>query len=67
MAAANEPSPPDPRRHFRVPTYGLLSLIIYYRLNRADNGIERFMDTQGFGVRFLFTTIGVFLKPYPAP
>ena len=50
-----------------MPAYGLISLIIYCRLNRANNGLERFMDTQGFGVRFLFTTIGVLLKLYPAP
>lgn len=43
---------------------GLLSLIIYYQLSRADNGFERFMDTQGFGVRFLFTAIDVLLKLY---
>lgn len=67
MAAVNEPSPPDPCRHSRVPA--LRPPIPHHLLptQPADNGLERFMDTQGFGVRFLLTTIGVLLKLYPAP
>ena len=38
---------------------GLLALILYYRNTGGDTPFERFMDTQSFGVRFLFTGLGV--------
>lgn len=37
----------------------LATLIVAYRYTGGDNGFETFMDSQGFGVRFLFTLIGV--------
>ncbi|KAF2728124.1 hypothetical protein EJ04DRAFT_556957 [Polyplosphaeria fusca] len=47
----------------------LAALIVVYRFIKGDNGFEAFMDSQGFGVRFLFTLIGVgintaLLAPY---
>ncbi|KAB5577822.1 hypothetical protein GE09DRAFT_1280312 [Coniochaeta sp. 2T2.1] len=38
---------------------GLLALILYYNKTEGDTPFERFMSTQNFGVRFLFTLIGV--------
>lgn len=44
---------------------GLLVLIIYYKSPYSPNtGFERFMDSQGFGVSFLFTSVGVIIKLY---
>jgi hypothetical protein len=43
---------------------GLVTTIIYYKLTDNPGGFERFMDSQGFGVRFLFTSIGVIIKLY---
>lgn len=42
----------------------LATLIIVYRYTGGDNGFERFMDSQGFGVRFLFTLISVIIGLY---
>jgi hypothetical protein len=42
----------------------LLIVIVYYKLTDYDSGFEHFMDSQGFGVRFLFTSIGVIIKLY---
>lgn len=43
---------------------GLLAVILYYKLRNNGDGFERFMDSQGFGVKFLFTLIGVLIKLY---
>lgn len=43
---------------------GLVVIIIYYKLTDSSTSFERFMDSQGFGVRFLFTLIGVGVKLY---
>lgn len=43
---------------------GLEALIIYYNITGGDTGFERFMDSQSFGVGFLFTALGVMLKLY---
>lgn len=43
---------------------GLEALIIYYNNTGGDSGFERFMDSQSFGVGFLFTALGVVLKLY---
>lgn len=43
---------------------GLQALIIYYNNNSDDTAFERFMDSQSFGVGFLFTALGVMLKLY---
>jgi hypothetical protein len=40
----------------------LLAIIIYYRMTDSTNRFENFMDSQGFGVRFLFTSIGVIIR-----
>jgi hypothetical protein len=42
----------------------LSALIIYYKLSFTNSGFESFMDSQGFGVRFLFTSVGVIIKLY---
>ncbi|KAK3370609.1 hypothetical protein B0H63DRAFT_403175 [Podospora didyma] len=36
----------------------LMALIIYYHLLREDNAFELFMDSQAFGVKFLFAALG---------
>ncbi|KAL2070841.1 hypothetical protein VTL71DRAFT_13867 [Oculimacula yallundae] len=41
---------------------GLLALITYYHWTSADTEFERFMDSQGFGVRFMMTGLGVAVK-----
>jgi hypothetical protein len=42
----------------------LLIVVVYYKLTDYDSTFEHFMDSQGFGVRFLFTSIGVLIKLY---
>lgn len=37
---------------------GLLALIVYYNSTGDDTAFERFMDSQSFGTKFLFTSIG---------
>jgi hypothetical protein len=37
---------------------GILSMISFYYHTTKDSGFERFMDSEGFGVRFLMTLIG---------
>jgi len=34
-------------------------ILVYYENTSGDTGFERFMDSQGFGVRFFFTALGV--------
>lgn len=41
---------------------GLESLVIYYNQTGGDTGFERWMDSQSFGVAFLFTALGVLIK-----
>ena len=43
---------------------GLEILVIYYQKTGGDTGFERFMDSQSFGVSFLFTAVGVLVKMY---
>ena len=43
---------------------GLEALVIYYNRVGANTPFERFMDSETFGVSFLFTLIGVILKMY---
>lgn len=40
---------------------GVLAIIVYYQQTSGDSGFEIFMDSRGFGVRFLFTGLGVLL------
>lgn len=57
---------------------GLLVLILYYNNTGGDTAFERFMSQQTFGVRFLFTSVGVIISffwaslfdgtsPFPPP
>ncbi|KAK7747290.1 hypothetical protein SLS53_001543 [Cytospora paraplurivora] len=39
----------------------VLIILTYYENSSGDTGFERFMDSQGFGVGFLFTALGVAL------
>ncbi|KAI1374809.1 hypothetical protein F4677DRAFT_156996 [Hypoxylon crocopeplum] len=41
---------------------GLLALILYYNNTGGDTPFERFMDSESFGVRFLFTGVGVIIS-----
>lgn len=43
-------------------TGGLLALIAYYHWSSGETGFEFFMDSQGFGVRFMMAAVGVLLK-----
>ena len=43
---------------------GLEILVIYYHKTGGDTGFEKFMDSQSFGVGFLFTAVGVMVKMY---
>jgi len=49
---------------FWLSLVGLLVLIQYYYNISTVTGFERFMDSQGFGVRLMMTTIGVLIKLY---
>jgi hypothetical protein len=41
---------------------GVLVLILYYSRTGGDTGFERFMDSDSYGVRFLFTSLGVIIS-----
>ncbi|KAK3391141.1 hypothetical protein B0H63DRAFT_467346 [Podospora didyma] len=43
---------------------GLIILLVYYESTTLDTPFERFMDNQGFGVRVLFTGIGVAISMF---
>lgn len=43
---------------------GLETLVIYFHKTGGDTGFEKFMDSQSFGVGFLFTAVGVLVKMY---
>ena len=43
---------------------GLLALVVYYKLTHGETPFERFMESESFGVNFLFTAVGVVLKMY---
>lgn len=49
---------------FAISVAGLEILVIYYHKTGGDTGFEKFMDSQSFGVAFLFTAVGVMLKMY---
>lgn len=40
----------------------LLAVILYYNNTGGDTAFERFMNQQTFGVRFLFTSVGVIIS-----
>lgn len=39
----------------------VMAIVGYYQKSAGSSGFERFMDSRGFGVRFLFTALGVLL------
>jgi hypothetical protein len=41
---------------------GVLVLILYYSRTGGDTGFENFIDSDSFGVRFLFTAFGVIIS-----
>ncbi|KAI0441076.1 hypothetical protein F4803DRAFT_563346 [Xylaria telfairii] len=41
---------------------GVLILILYYAKTGGDTGFEKFIDSDSFGLRFLFTSIGVIIS-----
>ncbi|KAL8792874.1 MAG: hypothetical protein Q9195_004516 [Heterodermia aff. obscurata] len=43
---------------------GLEVLVLYYNQTGGDTAFERFMDSNSFGVSFLFTAVGVGVKLY---
>ncbi len=40
---------------------GVLVLVLYYARTGGDTAFERFMDSDSFGVQFLFTSLGVII------
>lgn len=40
---------------------GVLIMLVYYENTSGDSGFERFMDSQGFAVKFFITAVGVLL------
>ncbi|KAI0436109.1 hypothetical protein F4803DRAFT_543346 [Xylaria telfairii] len=40
---------------------GVLTLVLYYALTGGDTAFERFIDSDSFGVQFLFTSLGVII------
>ena len=47
---------------FGIATAGVLVLISYYYKVGADSGFERFMDSQGFGPRFVLAIVGMIIQ-----
>ncbi|KAK4212793.1 hypothetical protein QBC37DRAFT_317663 [Rhypophila decipiens] len=47
---------------FLILLVGLLILILYYEMMLEDSSFERFMDSQSFGVRLLFTSLGTIIS-----
>jgi hypothetical protein len=43
---------------------GLLTIVIYYHWTSGNTGFERFMDSQGFGVRFMMSTLGIIVGQF---
>ncbi|KAI3323990.1 hypothetical protein HD806DRAFT_522505 [Xylariaceae sp. AK1471] len=41
---------------------GVLILILYYSQTGGNTGFERFIDSDSYGVRFLFTSLGVIIS-----
>ena len=44
-----------------VVTAGTLILVVYYYKDSSDDGYNRFMNSQGFGPRFLITSVGIII------
>jgi len=66
------PAPPHRHSPFPALTYsvraifivvllGLMALLCYYHLSHGDTPFELFMDSQTFGVKFLFAALGCLL------
>ncbi|PVH97481.1 hypothetical protein DM02DRAFT_674105 [Periconia macrospinosa] len=43
---------------------GVVTLVLYYFSAGTPSGFESFMDSQGFGVRLLFTSIGISVRSF---
>ncbi|KAI0100282.1 hypothetical protein GGR51DRAFT_358806 [Nemania sp. FL0031] len=41
---------------------GVLVLVLYYALTGGDTAFERFIDSDSFGVQFLFSSLGVIIS-----
>lgn len=46
---------------FGLVTVGILIIVAYYYKTGYNSGFERFMDSQSFGPRFLFSTVGILI------
>ncbi|KAI0154329.1 hypothetical protein GGR57DRAFT_466667 [Xylariaceae sp. FL1272] len=44
------------------PIAGVLGVVLYYSQTGGDTGFENFIDSDTFGVRFLFTSFGVIIS-----
>lgn len=49
------------RLGFIAITAAVLGIVVYYQETSGDSRFERFMDSRSFGVRFLFTGLGVLI------
>lgn len=49
------------RLGFVVTVSAVLGIVVYYQETTGDSQFESFMDSRGFGVRFLFTGLGVLI------
>ncbi|KAH6646743.1 hypothetical protein BKA67DRAFT_524614 [Truncatella angustata] len=49
------------RSLFLLVLLGILALILYYNNTGGDTPFERFMNSESFGVKFLFTAVGVII------
>ncbi|KAK0106260.1 hypothetical protein ONS96_003901 [Cadophora gregata f. sp. sojae] len=47
---------------FALALGALAAVVLWYRFAASDNAIFRFMESQSFGVRFLFTAFGVLIR-----
>ncbi|KAH7395537.1 hypothetical protein BKA64DRAFT_708932 [Cadophora sp. MPI-SDFR-AT-0126] len=47
---------------FSLALAALAAIVLWYRFSASNNAIFRFMESQSFGVRFLFTAFGVSIR-----
>jgi hypothetical protein len=47
---------------FALALIGIMTLAAYYHFRGEDSNFEKFMNSQGFGVSFLMTAMGVLVK-----
>ena len=53
-----------PRVSFSLVLVGLIALLAYYFQELDDSAFELFMDSQGFGVKFLFALLGTIVAVF---